>query len=247
MLEASASQNMHRFANPARFLRIAKPLTPALFWPGLVLALGGCLWGLFGTPTERLMGDTVKIMFVHVPSAWLGMGGWTGIAIASIVQLVWRHPLAGVAARAIAIPGAVFAALCLITGSIWGRPTWGTYWVWDGRLTSMLILFFLYLGYIALANASSEKGSVSRVAAVFGVIGAVNVPIINRSVVWWESQHQKASITLSGSSIDSAYLIPLFIATLGFSLLFGAIVLMRMRTALAEMRIDARMRRMAED
>lgn len=238
---------MHRFANPARFLRIARPLTPALFWPGLLLALGGCLWGLYGTPTERLMGNTVKIMFVHVPAAWLGMAGWTGIAIASIVQLVWRHPLAGVAARAIAVPGAVFAALCLVTGSIWGRPTWGTYWVWDGRLTSMLILFFLYLGYIALANASSEKGSVSRVAAVFGVIGAVNVPIINRSVVWWESQHQKASITLSGSSIDSAYLLPLFVATIGFTLLFGAIVLMRMRAALAEMRIDARMRRMAED
>lgn len=238
---------MHRFANPARFLRIAKPLTPALFWPGLVLALGACAWGLLFTPTERLMGTTVKIMFVHVPSAWLGMAGWTGIAIASIVQLVWRHPLAGVAARAIAVPGAVFAALCLITGSIWGRPTWGTWWVWDGRLTSMLILFFLYLGYIALANASSEKGNVSRVAAVFGIIGAVNIPIINRSVIWWESQHQKASITLSGSSIDGAYLIPLLISVVGFSLLFGAIVLMRMRTALAEMRIDARMRRLAED
>ena len=238
---------MHRFANPARFLAIAKPLTPALFWPGLVLALGACVWGLFFTPTERLMGDTVKIMFVHVPAAWLGMGGWTGIAIASIVQLVWRHPLAGVSARAIAVPGAIFAALCLITGSIWGRPAWGAWWVWDGRLTSMLVLFFLYLGYIALANASSEKGSVSRTAAVFGIIGAVNIPIINRSVVWWESQHQKASITLSGSSIDASYLWPLLVAAVGFSMLFGAIVLMRMRTALAEIRIEARMRRMAEE
>lgn len=238
---------MHRFANPARFLRIAKPLTPALFWPGLILVLGACGWGLFGVPTERLMGNTVKIMFVHVPAAWLGMAAWTGIAIASIVQLVWRHPLAGIAARAIAVPGAVFAALCLITGSIWGRPTWGTWWVWDGRLTSMLVLFFLYLGYIALANASGEKGNVSRVAAVFGIIGAVNIPIINRSVIWWESQHQKASISLSGSSIDNVYLIPLLVSVIGFSLLFTAIVLMRMRGALAEMRIDARMRRMAED
>lgn len=238
---------MHRFANPARFLRIAKPLTPALFWPGLVLALGACAWGIAITPGEKWMGDTVKIMFVHVPSAWLGMAGWTGIALASIVQLVWRHPLAGIAARAIAVPGAVFAALCLITGSIWGRPAWGAWWVWDGRLTSMLVLFFLYLGYIALASASSAKGNVSRVTAVFGIIGAVNIPIINRSVIWWESQHQKASITLSGSSIDKTYLLPLMVAVIGFSLIFGAVVLMRMRAALAEMRIEARMRRMAED
>lgn len=238
---------MHRFANPARFLRLAKPLTPALFWPGLLMVLGACGWGLMAAPPERLMGDTVKIIFVHVPSAWLGMAGWTGIAVASIVQLVWRHPLAGVAARAIAVPGAVFAAICLLTGSIWGYPTWGTPWVWDGRLTSMLVLFFLYLGYIALANASSAKGDTSRVASVFGIIGAVNIPIINRSVIWWESQHQKASITLGGSSINDAYLVPLFISVIGFSLLFGAVVLMRMRAALAEMRIDARMRRMAED
>ena len=238
---------MHRFANPARFLRLAKPLTPALFWPGLLLVLGACGWGLMAAPAERLMGDTVKIIFVHVPSAWLGMAGWTGIAVASIAQLVWRHPLAGIAARAIALPGAVFAAICLLTGSIWGRPTWGTWWVWDGRLTSMLVLFFLYLGYIALANASSEKGDTSRIASVFGIIGAVNIPIINRSVIWWESQHQKASITLGGSSINDAYLVPLFVSVLGFSLLFGAIVLMRMRGALAEMRIDARMRRMAAD
>ncbi len=238
---------MHRFANPARFLGIAKPLTPVLFWSGAILAVFSCWWGLTQVPAERLQGDTVKIMFVHVPAAWLGMAGWTGIAVASIVQLVWRHPLAGVSARAVALPGAVFAALCLITGSIWGKPTWGAWWVWDGRLTSMLILFFLYLGFIALANASSEKGSLSRTAAVFGIIGAVNIPIINRSVVWWESQHQKASITLGGSSIDDSYLWPLFGSAIGFSLLFGAIVLMRMRAALAEIRIEARMRRLAED
>ena len=208
--------------------------------------LAACLWGLLATPPERLMGETVKIIFIHVPSAWLGMAGWSIIAIASIVQLVWRHPLAGIAARAAALPGAVFAAICLITGSIWGRPTWGTWWVWDGRLTSMLVLFFLYLGYIALANASSEKGSVSRVTAIFGIIGAVNIPIINRSVIWWESQHQKASITLSGSSIDAAYLWPLLAAVIGFSLIFAAAVLMRMRTALAEIKIEARMRRLAE-
>jgi heme exporter protein C len=238
---------MHRFANPARFLQLARPLTPIFLWVGLLMAFGACWWGLTQVPAERLQGDTVKIMFVHVPAAWLGMAGWTGIAIASIIQLVWRHPLAGVSARAIAVPGALFAALCLITGSIWGKPTWGTWWVWDGRLTSMLVLFFLYLGFIALANASSEKGNLSRVAAVFGIIGVVNIPIINRSVVWWESQHQKASITLGGSAISDVYLWPLLISALGFSFLFGAIVLMRMRAALAEIRIEARMRRMAED
>ena len=212
-----------------------------------MLVIAALSWGAFGTPTERLMGETVKIMFVHVPAAWLGMAGWMAIAVASLMQLVWRHPLAGIAARAVAFPGAMFAAICLITGSIWGRPTWGTWWVWDGRLTSMLVLFFLYLGYIALVNAGSEKGNVSRTAAVFGVIGAINIPIINRSVIWWESQHQKASITLGGSSIDPAYLWPLFAAVVGFSLIFAAVVLMRMRAALAEIKIDARMRRLAED
>jgi heme exporter protein C len=193
---------MHRFANPAQFLRIARPLTPVLLWLGLAVTLGACIWGWIATPSERLLGDTVKIIFVHVPAAWLGMAGWMGIAVASVMQLVWRHPLSGIAARAIAMPGALFAAICLITGSIWGRPTWGAWWVWDGRLTSMLILFFLYLGFIALANASSEKGSVSKVAAVFGIIGAVNIPIINRSVIWWESQHQQASITMDRKLIQ---------------------------------------------
>ena len=238
---------MHRFANPANFLRIAKPLTPILFWPGLILLLGACLWGLFIAPAERLQGDAVKMIFVHVPSAWLGQAAWAGIAIAALVQLVWRHPLAGIAGRAIAVPGALFAGLCLVTGSIWGKSAWGAWWVWDGRLTSMLIMFFLYLGYIALANASDEKGSVSRTTAVFGIIGAVNIPIIKYSVEWWESLHQKASITLGGSSIDGAYLWPLLASVLGFNLLFGAIVLMRMRAALAEVKIDARMRRLAEE
>ena len=168
---------MHRFANPARFLSIAKPLTPILFWAGLALTLGACAWGLTMVPAERLQGETVKIMFVHVPAAWLGMGGWTGIAIASIVQLVWRHPLAGVSARAIAVPGMVFCAVCLATGSIWGRPTWGTWWEWDGRLTSMLVLLFLYAGYIALSEATEKEGSSSKIAAIFGLVGAINVGI----------------------------------------------------------------------
>tara|TARA_A100001391_G_scaffold190419_1_gene162832 strand:+ start:1055 stop:1945 length:891 start_codon:yes stop_codon:yes gene_type:complete len=240
---------MHRFANPARFLKIARPLTGWLFWTGLALLLAGCACGLFVTPADYLQGQTVRILYIHVPPAWLGMAGWTGIAVAALMQLVWRHPLAAVAGRAIAAPGALFTAICLATGSIWGRPTWGTWWEWDGRMTSMLVLLFLYLGYIALANASARQGAgqggVSNVTAIFGLVGAINIPIINRSVVWWNSLHQGPSITLRGSSIDMALLWPLGLTVLGFSLWFGAIVLMRMRAILAQNKVEARMQRLA--
>lgn len=237
---------MHGFANPARFLRIARWLTPALLLSGFVIAAGALLWGFFNVPPDRLMGDTVRILFVHVPAAWLGMGGWTAIALASLVELVWRHPLAAIAARAAAVPGAAFTFICLATGSIWGRPTWGTWWVWDGRLTSMLVLLFLYFGYIALAGALSREGRSSRIAAIFGLVGAINIPIINRSVVWWNSLHQPASITLGESAIDPVFLNPLLAATLGFSLLFGGVVLMRMRAILADVQAEARLRRKAQ-
>ena len=237
---------MHVFANPTRFLSIARPLTPWLFWGGLLLVGTAFAMGLVYSPPDYLQGELVRIMYVHVPTAWLGMAGWSGILIASIMQLVWRHPLAGIAARAIAAPGALFTALCLLTGSIWGRPTWGTWWIWDGRLTSMLVLLFFYFGFMALAAASEERASISRVAAIFGVIGAINLPIIHYSVTWWNSLHQPQSLTLSGSAIDSAMLFPLGIATLGFSLLFAAIVLFRMRAIIAGVRVEARLRRLAQ-
>ena len=236
---------LHAFANPARFLKIAKPLTPLLFWAGVVLVAIGCWAGLTLTPPDYLQGETVRILYIHVPAAWLGMGGWSGIAISSIMALVWRHPLATIAARAIALPGAVFAALCLTTGSIWGRPTWGTWWEWDGRLTSMLILFFVYLGYIALARADADRGGDGRVPALFGIAGTVLLPIIRYSVVWWNTLHQGPSIGLTRSSIAGSILWPLGFTGLGLTLLFGGIVLMRMRAALATMKAEARMRRMA--
>lgn len=241
---------MHGFANPARFLRIARWLTPLLLGAGLLLVGGALAWGLAMTPPDRLMGETVRILYIHVPSAWLGMAGWSTIAIASAVELVWRHPLAGIAARAAAAPGCAFTAICLVTGSIWARPTWGTWWVWDGRLTSFLVLLFLYLGYIALADAAqrgaaSGAGGGSRVTAIFGLVGAINIPIINRSVVWWNSLHQPPSITMGRSSIDTAFLVPLLAATLGFSLLFGGVVLARMRAMLADIQAEARLRRRA--
>jgi heme exporter protein C len=238
---------MHAFANPTRFLTLAKPLTLWFLVAGLLLVIFGSIYGLLYAPADQLMGDSVRILYIHVPTVWLAMGGWSAIAIASIMQIVWRHPLAAVAARAVAVPGAVFTGLGLITGSIWARPTWGTWWVWDGRVTSVLVLFFLYLAYIALANASGDKGGVSRVTAIFGIVGAINIPIINRSVVWWNSLHQPASITVNGSSIDSAFLWPLMVNVIGFSLLFGAIVLMRMRSILAETKVEARLKRMAAE
>lgn len=237
---------MHIYANPARFLKIAKWLTPLLLVSGLVVTGAALLWGFTQVPPDRLMGDTVRILFVHVPTAWLGMGGWTAIAIASLVELVWRHPLAAIAARAVAVPGAVFTAICLATGSIWGRPTWGTWWVWDGRLTSMLVLLFLYFGYIALSSSLAREGQSSRIAAIFGLVGAINVPIINRSVVWWNSLHQPPSITTGGSAIDPVFLWPLLIATIGFSLLFGGVILARMRMILADIQAEARLRRKAQ-
>ena len=139
---------MHVFANPARFLKIARPATAWTLVPGILLIAAGVIGGLFVTPPDYIQGETVRILYIHVPTAWLGMAGWGGLAAASVSQLIWRHPLAAVAGRAIAPVGAAFAGFCLATGSIWGRPTWGTWWEWDGRLTSMLILFFLYFGYI---------------------------------------------------------------------------------------------------
>ncbi|MXO64907.1 heme ABC transporter permease CcmC [Altericroceibacterium endophyticum] len=236
---------MHGFANPKRFLSLARWLTPLLLVAGLIIAFGALAYGLLVAPTDRLMGETVRILYLHVPAAWLGMGGWTTIAIASLAELVWRHPLATIAARAAAVPGAVFTAICLITGSIWGRPTWGTWWVWDGRLTSMLVLLFLYFGYIALSGAVSREGGSSRIPAIFGLVGAINIPIINRSVVWWNSLHQPPSITMGKSAIDPAFLWPLLIAALGFSLLFGGVVLARMRALLADIQAEARLRRKA--
>ena len=238
---------MHGFANPKRFLSLASWLTPLLLASGLVVAGGALVWGMTSVSPDRLMGETVRILFVHVPTAWLGMGGWSAIAISSAVFLIWRHPLAALAARAAAVPGAVFTAICLATGSIWGRPTWGTWWEWDGRLTSMLVLLFLYFGYIALAQAAEREGVSQRIPAIFGLVGAINIPIINRSVVWWNSLHQPPSITVGKSAIDPEFLVPLLVAVIGFSLLFGGVVLARMRALLADIQTEARLRRKARE
>lgn len=236
---------MHRLANPARFVALARTLTLPALAGGALLILVALASGLVLTPPDYLQGETVRIMYVHVPAAWLGMAGWAGIAAASAAQLVWRHPLAAVAARAIAPPGLVFALLCLATGALWGRPTWGTYWRWDGRLTSMLVLAFLYVGYLALSSAEQERNGEGRLTAVYGLLGAANLPVIHYSVLWWESLHQKPSLGVTGSAIAPEILWPLPLATLGFTAVFAGVVLLRMRAELARAQVQARLRRMA--
>ena len=229
---------MHAFANPARFLRIARPLTPVLLLSGLAITAAALVYGLFYAPAERLQGETVRILFIHVPTAWLGMAGWSAIAVASLVELVWRHPLAALAARGSAVPGAVFAAVCLATGSLWGRPTWGTYWVWDARLTSMLVLLLLYLGVIALYWTAEDPNRGSRAAAVLTLVGALNLPIIKFSVDWWNTLHQPASILrMGGSAIDSSILIPLLVMAVAFTLLFATLHLATMRNEILRRRV----------
>src|SRR5436309_4726925 len=219
-----------RFANPARFMRVSGVVLP---WLGgasaCVLALG-LVWSLILAPPDYQQGESVRIMFVHVPAAMMAEGVYYLLAIASFVALVWRHPLADIAGQAAALIGAGFTLVCLATGSLWGRPMWGAWWVWDARLTSVLVLFFLYLGYIALVNAFDEPGRGAKAGSVLALAGVVNLPIVKFSVDWWNTLHQPASVVrLGGPKIDVAMLIPLLVMAAGFSLLFLALAMLRMR------------------
>ena len=174
---------------------------------------------MLGAPDDYQQGATVKIMYIHVPSAWLGMMGWTVMSVAALGTLVWRHPLADVAAKAAAPIGAAFTLLCLVTGSLWGRPMWGTYWVWDARLTSVLVLFLLYLGVIALWRTVDDPSRAARAAAILTLVGAINLPIIKFSVDWWNTLHQPASVfRLGGPTIDRSLLTPLLTMSVAFTL-----------------------------
>jgi heme exporter protein C len=229
---------MHRFANPTRFLRIANALLPWLAGATVLLIGAGLYTGLFVAPADYQQGETVRIMFVHVPSAWMGLGIYTGIAIASAVALIWKHPLADIAARASSPVGAAFTFVCLVTGSLWGKPMWGTWWVWDARLTSMLLLLFLYLGHMALANAFDDEERGAKAAAVLALVGVVNVPIIKFSVDWWNTLHQPASVVkMDGPAIHSSMLTPLLLMAAGFMTFYLALLVLRMRTEIAERKI----------
>ena len=235
----------HDLANPLRFQRLASQILPWLMAAALGFLAAGLGLGLFLSPADYLQGDSVRIMYIHVPSAWLALGGYSGMALAALAARIWRHPLADLSVRAIAPVGAVFAFVCLATGSIWGRPTWGTWWVWDGRLTSMLVLFLLYLGVIALIHAFDDRMRGAKAAGILALVGVINLPVIKYSVEWWNTLHQPASIRLSGSSIHPEMLQPLLLSAIGFALLFAGVVLMRMRALIAEQRRSARLRRKA--
>ena len=235
---------MTGLANPTRFIALADRLVP---WLGglaaLVIAVG--LWMGFNAPEDYQQGITVRIMYIHVPFAWLAMFIYTAMAAAAVGTLVWRHPLADVSLKAAAPIGAVFTALALITGSVWGKPMWGTWWVWDGRLTSVFVLFLMYLGLIALTRALDDPTRSARAAAVLTLVGVINIPIIKFSVEWWNTLHQPASVVrLDGPTIHPSLLWPLLISALGFTLLYATLHLMAMRTEIWRRRVIS-MRRMA--
>jgi heme exporter protein C len=224
-------------ANPTRFLRLVHGVLPWLAGATVVLFAIGLLQ-TFNAPDDYQQGATVKIMYLHVPAAWLGMMGWSLMSVAALGTLVWRHPLADVAGKAAAPIGAAFTFICLVTGSLWGRPTWGTYWVWDARLTSMLVLLLLYLGVIALYWTAEDPNRGSRAAAVLTLVGALNLPIIKFSVDWWNTLHQPASILRAGgSAIAPSILYPLLVMAIAFTLLFFTIHLAAMRNEILRRRV----------
>ncbi len=231
---------IERLLIPSQFLRLSARLLPPLGAFAAILIVAGLYWALFVAPPDYRQGEAVRIMYVHVPSAWMALNIYLVLALASAVSLVWRRPLADIAAEAAAPIGAAFTLVCLVSGSLWGRPMWGTWWVWDARLTSVLVLFFLYLGYIALVDAFDDPSRGARAGSVLAVVGAVNLPIIKFSVDWWNTLHQPASVLRLGApAIYVSMLIPLLVMAAGFAFLFAALLLLRMRTLLFERRARA--------
>jgi heme exporter protein C len=225
------------FANPARFLGLARIAAPVMLAVALAALCVGTVWGLIYAPADYQQGDSVRIMYVHVPSAWLAMMVYGLMGGASLFGLVFRHVLADVAAKAAAPLGAAFTALALFTGALWGKPMWGAYWVWDARLTSMLILLMLYIAYILLHQAIEDEGKAAKAAAILCLVGCINLPIIKFSVNWWNTLHQPASVFRKGGpTIDPAMLWPLAIMAVGFMALFFAVWMMRIETAILRQR-----------
>ena len=231
---------MGRFANPGRFMALARWLMP-LCWAVAGLCIGAGLYTAFFTsPPDYQQGEAVRIMYVHVPAAWMSLFVYTSMAVAAFTGLVWRHVLAELYARAAAPLGAGFTFICLVTGSLWGKPMWGTWWVWDARLTSVLVLFFLYIGYIALVDAFDDEQKGLNAGAGLLLIGAVNIPIIKFSVDWWNTLHQPASITRLGApAIDGSMLWPLLLMVAGFTAFFGALACLRLKTEILRRRLKA--------
>lgn len=230
-----------RFANPKKFLSLSGRLIPALGVAAAVLTGAGLYLGLAASPPDYQQGEAVRIMYVHVPAAWMALFVYASMALAALVGLVWRHVVAELYARAAAPLGAAFTFLCLATGSLWGKPMWGTWWVWDARLTSVLVLFLLYLGYIALSDAFDDEQRGIDAGAFLLLAGAVNLPVIKFSVEWWSTLHQPASVFRAGGPrIDASMLKPLLCMAGGFTAFFGMCVLMRLEAAIAARRKRAR-------
>jgi heme exporter protein C len=231
---------MQQFANPTRFLKIANAVLPYVWAITLALLALGLYGALVTSPADYQQGETVRIMFVHVPAAWLAMLVYSVMALASGVAIIFRHPLADVAAKTAAPIGAVFCFLALATGSLWGKPMWGAWWVWDARLTSMFVLMLLYLGYIAIWQAIEEPARAAAVARIVALVGFINIPIIKFSVDWWNSLHQPASVfKMGGPSIDASMLWPLLVMGLAYTFLFLALHLTSMRSELGARKLRA--------
>ena len=229
---------MHKFANPARFLRISKLITPWCFALTVITMVVGLIWGLFVAPEDYQMGAAYRIIFVHVPSAHMSEAVYAFMAIASAVGIIWKHPLADQSARAAAPIGAVFTALALLTGSLWGKPMWGTYWIWDARLTSELVLLFLYFGYMAVWESVEDRTKAARIAAIVALVGVINLPIIKFSVDWWNTLHQPASLLRSGGSgLHPDMLWPLLLCIFAFYVFFVTVVLWRIQNLIIKRQI----------
>lgn len=220
----------HKLGSPKWFYQISSRWLPWLALAAALLLVVGLVWGLAFAPSERYQGNSYRIIFIHVPAAFLAQSIYLMLAVAGLVSLVWKMKLADVALQQAAPIGAWMTVIALVTGAIWGKPTWGSWWVWDARLTSMLILLFLYFGVIALSHAITNRDSAAKATALLAVVGVVNIPIIKYSVDWWTSLHQPATFTVTGkAAMPMEMWLPLLIMVLGFYCFFGAVLLMRMR------------------
>ena len=235
------------FANPTRFLRLTSKLQPIAMVVTLITMGAGLYYSLFQSPPDYQQSETVRMMYVHVPAAWMAMFCYVALAASSAVALIWRHMVADIVAKSTAPIGACFTFLALATGSLWGKPMWGTWWVWDARLTSVLILFFLYLGYMVLYNAFDEPTRGARAAAILAIVGVINVPIIKFSVDWWNTLHQPASVVkMDGPAIHPSMLTPLLLMAVGYTAFYFWVLFIRSRAELSANKVRALRIRQAE-
>ncbi len=221
---------LHKLGSPPVLYRFAERAAPWFKWSAIILLVVGLIGGLILSPPDYQQGDGFRIIYIHVPSAWMSLFVFTLMAVSSAVGLIWRLRMTHAITAAAAPLGAAFTFLALVTGSLWGKPMWGTFWVWDARLTSELILLFLYLGYIAVVNAFPEQRTGDRAGAILAIVGAIDVPIIHFSVKWWTTLHQGSSLKLSGSNIAPSMLWPLLVMIVAFMLYFGWLMMWRLRT-----------------